>query len=168
MSVGPVARDGSTAEFFDGAAAGRFLIRQCPDGHFSEPAAAACTTCGRTELRWVPATGGATLVSWAVAWGRPTTGTPPAQPEAQPARPKEQSAQPEAQPTRAEAQSAQPTQPTRTVLVIAELDEGPWWWSQLDLLDPADEAGIAVGRRLRVEFRRAGPEYEAVPVFVLA
>jgi uncharacterized protein len=128
VSVGPVARDASTAEFFDAAAAGRFLLRQCADGHFSEPAAAACTACAKTELRWTPAAGGAALVSWAVV-----------------------------------AETAGPT-----VLVIAELDEGPWWWSQLDLADPADVATLAVGRRLRVEFRRAGEEQEAVPLFVLA
>ncbi len=33
MSVGPVQRDDATAEFFDGAAAGRFLLRQCSGGH---------------------------------------------------------------------------------------------------------------------------------------
>ena len=33
MSVGPVQRDDATAEFFDGAAAGRFLLRQCSQGH---------------------------------------------------------------------------------------------------------------------------------------
>jgi uncharacterized protein len=130
MSVGPVQRDEATAEFFDGAAAGQFLLRQCAEGHFSEPAAAACTTCGRTELDCVPAAGGATLVSWAVSYGRPA-GDEPA---------------------------------PRTVLAIGELDEGPWWWAQLE---DADD-GLAAGQRLRLEFRRAGDEYEAVPVFVLA
>jgi uncharacterized OB-fold protein len=131
VSVGPVVRDAATAEFFDGTAAGQFLLRQCPAGHHSEPAAAQCTTCGSTELAWVPASGGATLVSWAVSWSRPAAG--------EPARP--------------------------TVLVIGELDEGPWWWAQLD----DDEAsGLAVGRRLRIEFQRAADEHEAVPVFVLA
>jgi uncharacterized protein len=133
MSVGPVQRDEATAEFFDGAAAAQFLLRQCAEGHFSEPAAAGCTTCGRTELDWVAAEGGATLVSWAVSYGRP------AGDELAP----------------------------RTVLAIGELDEGPWWWAQLD---GAPEYGsrLAVGQRLRLEFRRADAEYEAVPVFVLA
>ena len=130
MSVGPVQRDEATAEFFDGAAAGQFLLRTCAEGHFSEPAAAACTTCGRTELAWVPVAGGATLVSWAVSYGRPAGDEPP----------------------------------PRTVLVIGELDEGPWWWAQLD-----DSGGgeLAAGQRLRVEFRRADGDYEPVPVFVL-
>src|SRR5215469_11119384 len=56
-------------------------------------------------------------------------------------------------------------EPQPTVLLIAELDEGPWWWSQLVDADPAN---LAVGQRLRIEFRRAGPEHEAVPVFALA
>jgi uncharacterized OB-fold protein len=132
MSVGPVQRDDATAEFFDGAAAGRFLLRQCSDGHLSEPSATACTTCGRAELQWVPAAGGATLVSWAVTW---------AAAEADPAGPGPELA--------------------ATVLVIAELDEGPWWWSQLTAADPA---GLAVGDRLVISFA-AEPGHEPVPVF---
>jgi hypothetical protein len=131
VTVGPVARDEATAEFFDGTAAEMFLLRRCPAGHFSEPAAAQCTTCASTSLRWEPAHGGATLVSWAVAWSRPADGG----------------------------------EPERTVLVIAELDEGPWWWSQLVDADPAT---LAVGHRLRIEFRRADAAYEAVPVFAQA
>jgi uncharacterized OB-fold protein len=131
MTVGPVTRDTATAEFFDGTAAGKLLLRCCPAGHFSEPPAAQCTTCASTSLHWEAARGGATLVSWAVAWGKP----------------------------------AADVEPQRTVLVIAELDEGPWWWSQLVAADPAT---LAVGQRLRVEFRRAGEEHEAVPVFALA
>ena len=131
MTVGPVARDAATAEFFDGTAAGRFLLRRCPAGHFSEPQAAACTTCASTDVGWAAAAGGAMLVSWTVVWGRP----------------------------------AGDTEPERTILVIGELDEGPWWWSQL--VD-ADAASLAVGQRLRIEFRRAADEHEAVPVFTLA
>jgi uncharacterized protein len=56
-------------------------------------------------------------------------------------------------------------EPERTVLVIGELDEGPWWWSQLVDADPA---GLTAGQRLRIEFRRTGDEHEAVPAFVLA
>jgi uncharacterized OB-fold protein len=51
------------------------------------------------------------------------------------------------------------------VLVIAELDEGPWWWSQLTGADPAE---LAVGTRLRVVFARPDGDHEAVPVFELA
>jgi uncharacterized protein len=133
VTVGPVSRDAATAEFFDGTAADQLLLRACPAGHFSEPAAAQCTTCSATALRWAPASGGATLVSWAVipesSSGGNTGGVPPC------------------------------------VLVIAELDEGPWWWSRLA---DAESGQLAVGRRLRIEFRRADGDHEAVPVFVLA
>ena len=55
---------------------------------------------------------------------------------------------------------------TRTaVLAIAQLDEGPWWWSQIVGVDPA---ALTVGARLTIEFERAGPDFEAVPVFRLA
>jgi uncharacterized protein len=131
MTVGPVERDPATAEFFDGTASGQFRLRRCPDQHYSEPAASQCTTCGRTDLEWIAASGGASLVSWAVTW------------------------------TRGEADS----EPAPTVLVIGELDEGPWWWSQLVGVSPD---AVAVGQRLRTEFQRSGPEYEAVPVFRLA
>jgi uncharacterized protein len=131
VTVGPVARDPATTAFFDGTAAGQFLLRRCPAGHFSEPQAAACTSCARTDLDWAPAVGRASLVSWTVVWGRPSGDA----------------------------------EPPRTILVIAALDEGPWWWSQL--VD-ADGANLAVGQPLRIEFRRAGDEHEAVPVFALA
>jgi len=131
VTVGPVDRDAATAEFFDGATGGQFLLRRCPLGHFSEPPSAVCTTCGSTDLGWAAAAGGATLVSWAVVWERATGDT----------------------------------EPNHTVLVIGEFDEGPWWWSQLVGADPAS---LAVGQRLRVEFRRAAAEHEAVPVFALA
>ena len=131
MTVGPVMRDESTAEFFDGTGAGQLLLRRCPAGHFSESAATQCTTCSSAELTWTPASGGATLVSWAVTPGK--------------------------------AAGAEP--PESLVLVIAELDEGPWWWSQLQNCDPQE---LRVGRRLRVEFQRPDADQEAVPVFVLA
>jgi uncharacterized OB-fold protein len=129
-----VERDEATAEFFDGTAAGQFLLRRCPAGHSSEPAAAQCTTCGSTDLSWAAAAGGATLVSWVVSHGRPAGDEPP----------------------------------PRTVLVIGELDEGPWWWAQLVGEEPAGAVSLAAGQRLRLDFRRASDEFEAVPVFVRA
>jgi uncharacterized protein len=134
MTAGPVVRDDATAEFFDGTARGQFLLRRCPAGHFSEPAAAQCTSCTSTELDWVPAGGGATLLSWAVTWSRPPAGE----------------------------------EPQRTILVIGELDEGPWWWTQLAGDADPEAAALAPGRRLRIDFERADAQYEAVPVFVLA
>jgi uncharacterized OB-fold protein len=51
-----------------------------------------------------------------------------------------------------------------TITVIAELDEGPWWWSQVVGADPAE---LATGRRLRVAFEEAEGG-EMLPVFRLA
>jgi uncharacterized OB-fold protein len=53
----------------------------------------------------------------------------------------------------------------RTVLVVAEFDEGPWWWSQVVDADPED---MTASRRLRVAFERADGAHEIVPVFRLA
>jgi uncharacterized OB-fold protein len=49
-----------------------------------------------------------------------------------------------------------------TILVIAELDEGPWWWSKIVDADPAD---IHDGQRLEVVFEQADADHEPVPVF---
>ena len=48
---------------------------------------------------------------------------------------------------------------------IAQLTEGPWWWSQIADADPAQ---LHAGAPLRIEYRRHDPDSEAVPVFVLA
>ncbi len=53
---------------------------------------------------------------------------------------------------------------SRTILAIAELAEGPWWWSQIADADPAR---LSVGTALRIRFVRHAPEAEAVPVFAL-
>jgi uncharacterized OB-fold protein len=50
----------------------------------------------------------------------------------------------------------------RTILAVAELAEGPWWWSQLVDTDPAD---LHPGTPLRITFQRSGPRREAIPVF---
>jgi uncharacterized protein len=50
-----------------------------------------------------------------------------------------------------------------TTIGIVQLDEGIWWWSQL--LD-ADVAALTAGTRVTIEFRRAGPSEEAIPVFL--
>jgi uncharacterized protein len=142
MTVGPVDRDDATAEFFDGTAAGRLLLRRCEHGHYSEPTVTQCTTCGSLELGWSPVGGGASLVSWAVTWSSGLAGVPGVDLRANTAN-----------------------EDVPTVLVIAELDEGPWWWSQLIAADPAE---LAVGTRLRIAFVRPEAEHEAVPVFELA
>ena len=132
MTVGPVTRDAATAEFFDGTAAGQFLLRHCTDcDALSTPQAAQCERCCSTALDWRPASGDAILVSWTVAHGRPdASGTA-----------------------------------SRTILGIAELAEGPWWWSQIADADPAH---LRVGTPLRIIFRRYDAQHEAVPVFVPA
>jgi len=131
MTVGPVSRDEATAEFFDGTAAGQFLLRHCPAcGALSAPQAAQCEQCASTALDWRSASGDATLVSWTVAYGKPGPSG----------------------------------NADRTILAIAELAEGPWWWSQL--ID-ADPARLRVGAALRISFLRHEPDAEAVPVFAL-
>ena len=52
----------------------------------------------------------------------------------------------------------------RTIVAVAELDEGPWWWSQVIDVEP-DE--LSTGSVFAMEFHRASPEDEAVPVFTL-
>lgn len=52
----------------------------------------------------------------------------------------------------------------RLVVGIVELDEGPWWWTRLDDVDPdADLTGL----RVQVAFEPSGPEpeHEVVPYF---
>ena len=55
-------------------------------------------------------------------------------------------------------------EPVRTVIGIVELDEGPWWWSQLVDVDPDDDLADL---RVRVDFVASGPDPrdEVVPVF---
>jgi uncharacterized protein len=131
VTVGPVRRDDDTAEFFDAAARGVFLIRRCGQcSAASEPQAKACPSCGSPDLRPEEASGGARVVSWSVVHGRPGGGG----------------------------------QPRKTVVVVAELDEGPWWWSQLADADPDS---VHEGQRLRIGFERSG-DHELVPVFRLA
>jgi uncharacterized protein len=50
-----------------------------------------------------------------------------------------------------------------TTVVIAELDEGPWWWAQL--VDAPAPSAMYPGMRLDLEFERAPDDGEWVPVF---
>jgi uncharacterized OB-fold protein len=75
---GPVARNEASAAFFDGTAAGRFLLQQCrPAGHWNRPQAVRCGTCDSTDLDAAPAAGTGRLVSWAVVHPRPGSDNPP-------------------------------------------------------------------------------------------
>ena len=132
MTVGPVTRDAATAEFFDGTAAGQFLLRHCRAcGALSAPQAAQCENCSSTALGWRPASADAILISWTVAHSKPDVSG----------------------------------ETSRTVLGLAELAEGPWWWSQIVAADPAE---LRTGAPLRIVFERHGAQHEAVPVFALA
>lgn len=51
-----------------------------------------------------------------------------------------------------------------TVLAIAELAEGPWWWSQI--AGVADPAQLTEGQPLRIGFERPDGS-EPIPVFRL-
>ena len=51
-----------------------------------------------------------------------------------------------------------------TVLAIAELEEGPWWWSQIADADPE---ALDVDMALHIEFDRSG-DSESVPIFRIA
>jgi uncharacterized OB-fold protein len=130
VSIGPVARDTATAEFFDGARAGKFLLRRRRStGEYCEPQVVPAPS-EESDFELVPSGGGARIVSWATVHGKPRGAAAPA----------------------------------RTVVGIVELDEGPWWWTQLVDVDPdADLAGL----RVHVEFVPSGdePEHEVVPVF---
>jgi uncharacterized protein len=82
MSVGPVGRNEVTEEFFDGTAAGQFLLRRCrPHAHLSRPQVRQCAECGSTELAWMAASGRARLVSWVVVPTRSDDGEPEAPPQ---------------------------------------------------------------------------------------
>ncbi len=131
MPVAPVIRDDETAPFLEGTAQGQFLLRYCPHDHASSPHAHVCDTCGAGGLIWMPASGAASVVSWAVVPGRPS--------DAGPGNP--------------------------TVLVVAELAEGPWWWSQVTGADPHE---LSTGACLTISFEQAGEEHESIPIFVLA
>jgi uncharacterized OB-fold protein len=67
VEIGILRRDGRTDPFFDGAAAGRLVIRRCEacDRWFA-PDASGCPGCGDEDLTWAEATGDATLVTWTV------------------------------------------------------------------------------------------------------
>jgi uncharacterized protein len=50
-----------------------------------------------------------------------------------------------------------------SVVVIGQLDEGPFWWAEVLDAGPAE---LAVGRRLRLTFEHV-PDHEVVPAYRL-
>jgi uncharacterized OB-fold protein len=121
----PVHRDDASAAFFDGTARGEFLlVLDTATGAHHEPAFD--VTVDPQRYTRVPASGGATVVSWSVVHQRGPDG-----------------------------------QPTRTTVGIVELDEGPWWWTEIAGADP--DADL-IGTRVRIDYERVG-DGEVQPFF---
>lgn len=131
MTNQPVIADDATREFLKGTAQGHFLIRVCEGcGAVGAPQAVQCAECESCSLRWEPASGRATLVSWTATHSKPdAAGTV-----------------------------------TVTVLAIAELAEGPWWWGEV--VD-ATAGDMAVGAPLMIDFVAPAAGSERIPVFRL-
>jgi len=76
IGVEPVFRDDDSAEFFDAAALGKLLTKQCDHDHFVPPTnsygmpTSHCPTCHSANLSWQVVSGEATLVTWTVVHGR--------------------------------------------------------------------------------------------------
>jgi uncharacterized protein len=74
-----VTRDEASAEFYDACARHELLLRRCARcTSWAAPSIVSCPSCHSGELRWEPADGSATLVSWTVVHGRPTEDGGPA------------------------------------------------------------------------------------------
>ena len=72
MVFGPVERDDDSAEFFDGAARGEFMMHRCEAcGRVWSPSESVCGDCGAALSTWVAASGDAELRSWTVLHQRP-------------------------------------------------------------------------------------------------
>ncbi|MBC2644595.1 MULTISPECIES: Zn-ribbon domain-containing OB-fold protein [unclassified Rhodococcus (in: high G+C Gram-positive bacteria)] len=61
-----------------------------------------------------------------------------------------------------------PDGPARTVVGIVQLDEGPWWWTEISGVDPSSDL---IGTRVRVAFARpdgeTDAEAETIPYFTV-
>ncbi|MGO3326596.1 Zn-ribbon domain-containing OB-fold protein [Gordonia sp. (in: high G+C Gram-positive bacteria)] len=57
----------------------------------------------------------------------------------------------------------------RYTIGIVELDEGPWWWSELIVPGCDYNQQVLTGRRVSVRFVNSGdePRHASVPVFVV-
>jgi uncharacterized OB-fold protein len=74
MTILPMRRDDTTAEFFDGTARGEFLVRRSRvTGEILGPQFQT-DSAGSTDLEWVAASGEGTVVSWIVAHGKAAAG----------------------------------------------------------------------------------------------
>jgi uncharacterized OB-fold protein len=120
----PVQADAQSAAFLEGAARGEFLVVvDSVTGAYLAPQFDASADPDRYAR--VPASGRATVVSWAVVNERTADGV------------------------------------ERIPVGIVQLDEGPWWWTELADADPDADLG---GRRACVAFRTFD-DGSAVPYF---
>ena len=128
MPLFSVHRDTASAGFFDGTAAGLFLlIRDRESGMIHAPGFDTSVAPERWEQ--VPASGSGRVVSWSVVHHRGVEATN-----------------------------------SRIVVGIVELDEGPWWWTELVGADPDADLQDAP---VTLEFVRVGDaeDDEVQPVF---
>lgn len=72
----PIMRDDASAPFFDAAAEGRLVIRECPNGHLSAPQTSTCPRCASTALTWHEASRRATLASYSIIHRRGASDLP--------------------------------------------------------------------------------------------
>ncbi|HEX6469217.1 MAG TPA: OB-fold domain-containing protein [Streptosporangiaceae bacterium] len=134
MEVGVLRRDGRTDPFFDGAAAGRLMIKRCAAcARWYTPDASECPRCG-AEPGWAEASGRATLVSWAFAHARPGQ------------RGSGQGGSDQGGTGQGDADGSAPPP---AVLALVELAEGPWLHSRLD---GVARAALREGLPLRAHF----------------
>ena len=64
--------DEASEPFFEAAARGVLLLRRCPRcGEFAAPTSPTCGNCSAPATDWAPASGAATLVTWAVVRNAP-------------------------------------------------------------------------------------------------
>lgn len=75
MYIPAVRRTGESADFFDMAAEGRLLLRQCAKCRtFRGPQEPVCPACFEMDHEVQPASGRATLLSWSVVYRSPVKG----------------------------------------------------------------------------------------------
>ena len=76
-SMHAIERDDASAEWFDAAADGRLLIRECTAcGTLAAPQTTTCPGCGSTALRWTQASGRGVIASYAVVHRREAEALP--------------------------------------------------------------------------------------------
>jgi len=117
MTVGLIARDDESSEFFNATAQNTLLVQRCEHcKHLQYPLPFAasvgrCRNCGRPDLSWQPVSGFGVLITWTHLHRKPSkAGTPT---------------------------------PVTTVAIV-ELDEGPWVHTQLRHIPETLHAGDRV------------------------